>query len=189
MGMPTIAREIIDNRFSALVFDFYTADTFEPHPDAAYPSMTLNCETSLNLAPPGLDPGGDISEYDPAVMDSCGDNVFFVVSHFNPMEDLTPSGRRRDELFYCICWREGLLVPVCYSTIAAADILADAMVSFAWNRPTKASPAWTSLVKVRFLCPARTNIAWRYAHFRSARYATVYYIQRYICSYRLWHRS
>ncbi|KZV71893.1 hypothetical protein PENSPDRAFT_751433 [Peniophora sp. CONT] len=110
--LTVVSLEIIGNRFSALVFDFYTADTFEPHPDAAHPCMILHCETSLSLASPELDPGGDISEYDPAVMDSCGDHVFFVVSHFDPMESLTTSGWRRDELSYCICWREGRLVPL-----------------------------------------------------------------------------
>lgn len=106
-----ITRDIIDNRYSSLIFEFYTADTFEPHPDAARPSMTLSCHPSVNLVIPLLEAEDNISEYGAAIMDTCGDVVFFVLSDFSA-GGMTPLGWPRDELYYCICWREGRLVPV-----------------------------------------------------------------------------
>ncbi|VDB82820.1 unnamed protein product [Peniophora sp. CBMAI 1063] len=126
--LTVISVDIVDNRYSTLVFDFYTADTFEPHPDAARPSMILKCDPTMNIVLPLVEAEEDISEYGAAIMDSCGDIVFFVVPNFST-NGMTPLGWPREELLCCIDWRRGIFSPLrketTYQSIVSVSFISE----------------------------------------------------------------
>ena len=94
----------------SLVFDFYAADTFEPHPDAARPSMVLHCPENLRLVmSPGHD---DIHDCDIATIAISGDYIVFAVTDSWASQSQSDEGWVENHLYYCIQWRDGLLTPV-----------------------------------------------------------------------------
>ncbi|KZV71894.1 hypothetical protein PENSPDRAFT_751434 [Peniophora sp. CONT] len=96
------------HRVNRLIFDFYSADTFEPHPDAARPSVILNCPDSLQL----IVEGGDLLSNSVATVTLSGDFVLFNVVDWTSERIVDGRSLVKDHLFYCILWRRGLLIPV-----------------------------------------------------------------------------
>ncbi|KZV71897.1 hypothetical protein PENSPDRAFT_383030 [Peniophora sp. CONT] len=106
--LMTVSVEGVADRVHRLIFDFYTADTFEPHPDALRSSIILHCPASLRL----IIPGGNIFSHVAAVVAISGDYVLFKVTNWASGGVDAEGGWVKDNIYYCIPWREGILVPL-----------------------------------------------------------------------------